>query len=1337
MKYLLLFISIIGSTFLSNGQYSFVNITDKDGLVSSNVTCILKDHYGFMWMGTYNGLSRYDGYSFKNFQKNNIDPYGFPESYIRCLYETSEHDIYIGFHANGFARYNRSTETFSYFNHSDKKQNSLLHNQVLTFFQDSKGNIWIGTRKGLDKFNPITKTFTHYYPFSTKANPTVSSIVEDAKGNLWIGGIGSELAILPVNHQEPNYTYCSYIGNESDLYSYNVGVNLFYDNTVIYVGTERGVYVLNTESKVGTSLLLPVPKETFVRDIYRDSKGRLHIATDGRGVIIQLPDGRFQQVLHHANDIHSLGSNAVYTICESMPGIIWYGTYAGGVSQLNEIKNKFKGISEGTVVGKQLLQKSVLSIAQGDNGKIYLGTDGGGLHVFYPSEEKVDVLKNPSLDKIGGIVKSLSISIDKNNLWIGTYNKGAYVYQLKNQAIYSLNESGINNDFSSDDVWSIHSDYSGETWIGLLARGVHVFDSESRKSIPKFVDSTACGEIFNSSIFSMMRDSKNRLWIITESNGLFIYNYRTQTFQHIKQHPNGKGLPSNELRDIWEDKYGDIWIGSVNVGLIKVVDIEDGLFEVYGPKEGLNTVQVVGILHDKMNNIWISTDMGISVLSSQTKKFRNFDEEDGLISRSYNYNSKLLASDGSMYFGGTSGLTYFHPDQIIINKLVPPVLITDFKLFNHTIFPKQKLHDRIILQNAIYTTDEIELDYSDNVISLEFAALDYTSPKKALYAYKLNGFDQDWIYVDANHRLVTYTNLDPGTYKFVVKATNSDGVWNEIGDTVEIIIHPPWWKTWWFRLALSVLFVLTVFVFYKIRVQNIERKNHQLQLELAICQQELKKQQKIKDKFYTIITQDLKNPMTSLFGLAHMLSNDLKKDYVVKDGDVEMIGILAKTSRRIKDLILDLLDWTKTQQSDIIQHKVLVDLYGLVDEIMDNLKAQFVSKKNTIANTVWKGVMVEADKQMLNKVFNKIISNAIKYTPEDGLITITPKLYDEEICISIHDTGIGMSQDEVDRILQGDYHFSSVSGGERGSGIGLMVSYEFIYLMNGHLDIESTVGEGTIFHIYLPVHSILNTSLIPNKTKSDFVFNKDVLGKQILVLDDNISNRIQLTKQLQPYFNVRSVEKVEDIDVLIRLYSPDLIIYHSDLMMEDSLEICKNVKMNFVASHIPLILMSAENQLAETDVRYFDSFINYKESPTKLFESINNLLMEVRIGQVSFYHQPYASISNKIIGTSDQEFIVQVVAYLKKNILNTEITIDKIASDLSYNKYVLIGKVYGMLGLSLMDLLNLIRIEKSKEYIISKEYTLLQISSLVGFSDLNHFIRFFTRFIGVAPKDFK
>lgn len=1007
---------------------------------------------------------------------------------------------------------------------------------------------------------------------------------------------------------------------------------------------------------------------------------------------------------------------------------------------MNELKQKFKSISDDSPEGKRLMQKSVLSIVMGEYGKVYLGTDGGGVHIFDPQTNTVRVLNHGSLAQVGGVIKSMALSKANTQLWMGTYNKGAFVYHLKDQKVQAITMAQDNKTkgLTRNDVCSIYSDEYSNIWLGLLGKGVQLYSPLMKefKSLT-IADSSTCNDLFRSSIFSLMKDSRNRLWMITEYNGAYIYDLNNKTFKHLYQYPNGKGLPSNDLRDVWEDANGDIWLGSVNVGLIKIIDIEDEVYKVYGTKEGLNTVQVVGILHDRKNNIWVSTDKGISVLDSKANQFRNFDEEDGLSSKAYNYNSKLLAPDGTMYFGGIGGLTYFHPSSITINNVKPPVVITDFKIFNHTIFPKQKLHDRIILQNAIYRTDEIELDYSDNVITLEFAALDYTSPKKALYAYKLEGFDEDWIYVDANHRLVTYTNLDPGTYKFAVKASNNDGVWNEIGNSVEILVNPPWWKTWWFRLIISVLFMLLVFVFYKLRVQSIEEKNRQLQLELAICQQELKKQQKIKDKFYTIITQDLKNPITSLFGLTHMLSNDLKKDYVVKEGDEEMIGHVAKMSKRIKDLILDLLDWTKTQQSEIVQHKVLVDVYGLVDDTIDYLRTQSVSKKIIIANSVWKGVMVEADKQILTKVFHKIIGNAIKYTPEEGIIIITPSLEDNEVCISVKDTGIGMTQDEVDRILQGDYHYMAATGKERGSGIGLMVSYEFIYLMNGRLNIESTLGEGTTFHIYLPIHSILNASLVPNRLKSEFIFIREVLGKQVLVVDDTISNRIQLTKKLQPYFNVRSVEKVEDIDVLIRLYAPDIILYHSTSLEDETLDICKKIKSNFVSSHIPLLLISDVAQVSNSQDNYFDGYIEHREEMTPLFEMINSILFELKVGKVTFYHNPYAPIPNKLIRATDQAFVKQVVSYLQQHMLSTNLTVSQIASDLSYNHHQFIGKVYGILGLTVLDLLNLIRVNKSMELLKSKENTPYQVTFMVGFSDLNHFTRVFIQFTGLHPKDFQ
>lgn len=1340
MKYLLLFIYCIGYVLVSNGQYSFVNITDKEGLVNSNVTCILKDHYGFMWIGTYNGLSRYDGYTFKNFQKDVHSPYGLPENYIRCLYETQENDIYIGFHNNGFARYNRNTETFSYFTHSDKKQNSLLHNRVLTFFQDSKGNIWIGTMKGLDRFNPITKTFTHFYPFESKDNPAVTSIVEDEKGNLWIGGIGCELTVLKPLEQQQVYPSYSFIGNESPLYSFNVGVNLFYDKGYIYVGSERGVFVFSINENSSKYVDLSLPIGTLVRDIYRDSKRRLHIATDGQGVFIIQPDGRIDHLLHQANHHYSLASNAVYTICESSPGIIWYGTYAGGISQLNEVKHKFHSITEESPLGKRLLQNSVLSIVSDGHDKIYIGTDGGGLHVLNPLTGDVDVCNNSALNQVGGVIKCMALSNNNKDLWIGTFHKGSFVYDLKTQKVVSISSnqnSSKSNTILADDIWSLYTDGDGNSWMGMLRKGAHYYHWESKMFQDVPMDSVYISDFYRSSIFSMMKDSKNRLWFITESNGAFIYDLHKKQLSRLLQSANGKGLPSNNLRDVWEDGNGNIWLGTSNAGLIKVIDMEEEVFELYGLEHGLNTLQIVGILHDNKNNIWMATDKGLSVLDISTQKIRNFDEEDGLPCKAFNYNSKLRAPDGTLYFGGVGGLTFFQPSQIVVNKVKPNVLITDFKLFNQSISPKNKFQDRVILQHAIYKTDEIELEYSDNVIQLEFAALDYTSPKKSLYAYQLEGFDKDWVYVDAEHRRATYTNLDPGEYKFKVKASNNDGVWNEEGDTITLIILPPWWKTWWFRLGITIVIIFLIYAFYKYRVQSLVRKNDELQLKLTLCHQELSKQQRIKDKFYTIITQDLKNPITALFGMTHMLSNDLKQDYVVKEGDVEILTYLASTTKRMKDLLLDLLDWTKTQQSEIVQHKILVDGFSIVDETIDYLRTEIIRKKLTVVNNVWKSVMVEVDRQMLSKVLRKVISNAVKYSSVNDVIYISSTVIGDEFIISIKDTGIGMTSDDVERILQGEYHFASSSNDNknRGSGMGLMVTNEFIQLMGGRMEIDSYVGEGTTFKICLPIHSTRSSSMNHENNKEDIVVNYSILGKQILILDENISRRLNLSKMLQPYFNVKSIENTNDLEVMIRIYSPDLILYDALTTGLKEIEICKELLNSTISSHIPLIMMSDSHKSDIAD-DFKVNIIPKDSSFPMVLEAINKVLTEINEMHKEIQSNLLFNSSRRQLNKLDEQFVQTILSYLSKNRTTVNLSADVISKDLDITKFLLNSKVYTIFGVTVLELLNIVRVQESKALLLIPQNSFVNVSSMVGFTDVNHFIKQFVKWIGMTPAEF-
>lgn len=1354
MRFAFLFLFNLAFILSTPAQFVFEHLRDKDGLVNSNVTSILKDSYGFMWFGTYNGLSRYDGYSFVNYQYNPSDSTGIPESYIRCLYETKDKEIYIGFQYKGFAIFDRVTERFIHYSNKKDNPKSLLHDHVLSIYQDSKGNIWIGTRLGLDLFDRATGTFTHFYPFKDAPKPFVTSITEDDQGNLWLSGMGRKVCKMSYHISAVKMEYYIFSNDTSLDFDFNHGSIVAFQNKILYIGTESALYSLQTETFVTQRIELPGAQSTVIMDLMVDSDNRLWVATDGQGVFYKSPEDIAFSVIQHQPTIQtSIGSNAVYAIYESSPGTLWVGTYAAGVSKFVASKHKFKGVTDVGPIGKKMAQKSVLALAEAPNQSLWIGTDGGGLHRMHLPTSSMTYYTTSNSAICGDVVKSIATSSTPNAIWIGTYNKGMCFYNLltDKSTSFKVDPAGKSNAILRNDVWSLLEDKKENVWVGTLSGGLNFYDTY-KKSFKYFIlDSSAYYLLSSSNIFSLMEDSKGRIWIATETMGVAYYDYTHNTFTRMVAAPGTNRLPSNDIRDIFEDASGTIWIATVNSGICKITDLEKQTVEVYGPAQGLNTSHVVGILEDGKHRLWLSTDKGISVFSPSTKVFKNYDVSDGLVSKSYNYNSKVKLSNGYLCFGGIGGLTYFHPDSIAYNTHVPPVVLTDFKIFNQSVPPGKIFNNRLVFSNALYSTKEILLEYSDYVISFEFSALDFTAPEKNMFAYQLQGFEDQWTYVSSSKRFATYTNLAPGEYIFKVKASNNDGLWNEEGLSIRVIVLPPWWMTWWFRL-LVVLFVIGgVIGFYYYRFQRIQRRNKELTEEVRLRTKDLEEQQKVKDTFYSILAHDLKNPVSALHVLSKMNQKELPSTATSIQKDIAQHIYLSST--RIKDLVLNLLDWIKSQNNSIEPNISRFNVAESWKEVIELHKTQANLKQLNIVQVIPTTFFLLADRTMFLTIGRNIISNAIKFSPIQGSITITAQAtYPNSIEFVVSNSGSGFSEEVLQR-FQNNEGMISTKGtqNEMGSALGLSLVKEFVTLHGGFIKLQNISEGGAAITMVFPRAEMDNTtvpgdveineSLVlqeDSKTES-FTPSKEIQNKFILVVEDDPSSRTAISALLKPYFSVQEVASASEALVEIKQFTPDLVISDIQMPGDSGITFCQCFKQNKETSHIPLILITSE-----TERNYYrlgveagaDAFI-YKPFDTTVFLStISNLLVTIENTKRKFSIDPLVRSSSLTKNASDEAFLIKIIELVETNLDDSELNGDFIASEVGMSRSVLYSKLKSLTGQTISEFIKTIRLKNSAALLLEGKNTIAEIAYRVGFNDPSYFTKVFSKHFGKSPKEF-
>ncbi|MEQ8995883.1 MAG: two-component regulator propeller domain-containing protein [Coleofasciculus sp. B1-GNL1-01] len=752
--------SLPANAYAVESKLKFEHITVKDGLSQSGVATIIQDNQGMMWFGTQDGLNKYDGYNFTVYKRKEDSSISLSDNFILSLYEDHLGTIWIGTENGGLNEFDRTTEKFTHYIHDSHNLKSISSNYVSSIYEDSWGKLWVGTGGGgLNQFNRETHQFTHYThnpdDSNSLSNNTVLSIYEDSWGKLWVGTDGGGLNQF--NRETGQFIHYTHNPNDSNSLSNNT-----------------------------------------VSSIIEDRFGNLWLATsswqvNSYGTALDKFEPKIEKFTHYTHDPanpNSLSDNIVGYIFRGNSEILWFGTGFSGIDKLDTKERKFVDYKHDPAIQQSLIDNHISSIYDSGSGLVWIGTYNKGLDKFDRETEQFTSYTHNS-DKQNSLSSDNIWSIYEDHssiVWIGTGGGGLNKFDQKTgQFTYYTNDKDNPHSLNDDYIWSIYEDHFGVLWIGTFHGGLNKFDRETERFTHYKYDPNDPYSLSDNNIFFIYEDYENILWIGTVNGGLNKFDRETEKFTRYTHNPNNpNSLSYDRVLSINEYPAGTLWIGTYGGGLNKF-DIATETFTHYTENDGLPSNSVVGILADDNGNLWLSTGNGLSKFNPEAETFRNYDVGDGLQGNEFDgVKAYAKTKDGAMLFGGLNGFNLFYPDQVKDNPHIPPIVITDFRIFDKS----------VQLNPAISVAKEIKLSYKDDFFSFKFAALDYTNPEKNQYAYKLEGFDHDWIY-SGTRRYASYTNLDPGTYTFRVKGSNNDGVWNEEGTSLTITIIPPPWKTGW------------------------------------------------------------------------------------------------------------------------------------------------------------------------------------------------------------------------------------------------------------------------------------------------------------------------------------------------------------------------------------------------------------------------------------------------------------------------------------------------------------------------------------------------------------
>lgn len=1106
---MIFFLALAALTFAQENYVRFDHISTEQGLSQNMVGCILQDRKGFMWFGTQNGLDRFDGYAFKKYKFNPKDVSTLPANNIMVIYEDHAGNLWIGTDGGGLSRFNREKETFIRYQYMNDEDPNPGHDiKVITGInEDRSGVLWIGTWGGLVRFDPKKQEWSRlvHQPgiHGTLSNNRIRTMCQGQRGIIWIGTEGGGLNSF--NYKTGKFSCFFHQPNEANSIIDNTVRAVFEDSSGnLWVGTMGGLDRLDRKTNTFIHYRHSDEKarslsDNRIRAIFEDSKGRLWIGTNGGGLnqLKSISKGIFVHYHYQPNNSHSLSHNTVISIIEDRTGCIWIGTY-GGINRIDPQMQQFIHFIGNPGNPNSLSSNDVSCLYQDRDKNLWIGTYDCGLNKYDPNTGEYVHYRNSSTDPqslSSDEVKAIHQDRD-GNLWIGTMGGGINRFNRDNGKFTRYQfKKGTKKGPSSNSIYCFFEDKDKDLWIGTWKGGLNLFLPGRNEFVyyknepwnPKSISGNGV------TFIQPDREHEELLWVGTYNSGLECFNRYTGEFEHHPHDPgNSNSLSHDSVLSIYISPLHPeiVWVGTWGGGLNKF-NKKTNQWKFYTEDDGLSNNAVIGILEDRNNNLWMSTINGLSRFNPETEDFKNYYANDGLQHNEFNQGSFYKGRDGRFYFGGINGFNVFVPESIKDNNHIPRVVITEFKVLNREDFQPEK---------SILETKKLRLSYKDT-FSFEFAALNYTASVKNQYAYKLEkeGSDNKWIQL--NHkRDITFSTLSPGEYMFRVKGSNNDGVWNEVGTSIKLIITPPFWSTWWFRVLLGLAVLGTFFVMHKLRVRRykIQRKNLEIEVDkrtreishqkeiiqekntqLEVSNRELKNSEKelrelnaTKDKFFSIISHDLRNHLTALLGFSDMLYRSFKKfDDEKKHKYTRSIDQAAKD---LYDLLENLLQWARTQ-TDVLECKPRTfDLGVLIPEIISTYNLNAKKKNINLSWEICKNTYAYADKNMVRTVMRNLISNAIKFTKKDGEIRVTANGKDGFVEVSVLDTGVGINSENKDMLFKiGKARSTRGTAKEKGTGLGLIICKEFIEKNNGRIWFESPIPDGSkkgsVFRFTLPI----------------------------------------------------------------------------------------------------------------------------------------------------------------------------------------------------------------------------------------------------------------------------
>ncbi|MCF0069650.1 ATP-binding protein [Dyadobacter sp. CY261] len=1357
---LVMMLLLIHVTVKSFGQERrFVHIDARQGLSHAHVKAIYRDETGFLWIGTESGLNRFDGYTIKVFRSDASDSTSLFHDYVVDLFKMPGGKMGV-LTSIGTCVYDPATETFSRPSQGFQAYSVTKPANLQTVVPDNKGNYWfIIQNDGLICYNERSKkafSVKHAGRDTTSiASNDVTAIAQHADGTYWLAHSNGmvENAVLEKQGvrviKRLNFFYDRRVSKDDHLHCKLMldpdGDVWVYPNNfdlgVAYFNRQQG-RVLHFGKTFGSPRL----SSDMTTGLVVDVRGHIWISNGQTGVDVL--DKQALSVTHMSHVVENdqtLSHNAITTMLKDEDGVIWLGTYKSGVDYFHQNIKRFPLVNRYSKPNG-LPFEDINAFVEDKKGNLWLGTNGGGLIYFDRQTGKFTTYrhdpKNPQ-SLSNDVIVTLCLD-HKNQLWIGTFLGGLSCYDGQKFIRYQQDPKQPKS-LPGRSVWEIFEDSQQRLWIGTLDGGLCLFD-QSKKTFTRFTHPKQWA-LYSVCVPTIFEDSKGNMWFGTPT-GIDVLMKASGELVHFETEKNNPAsIVSNDILGIHEDSKGRIWIGTR--GGLGLWQRESNTFINYTEKQGLSHKAILSMLEDEDGRLWLGTPNGLSCATISSGKsglqvsFRNYSEIDGLQGRQFNEDAALRTRRGELIFGGASGFNLFRPQDLGENKIVPRLAFTDFQLFNRSIHPSLSDQDKSVLTSSITTSPSIVLRASDNVFSIEFAALSFIQAGKNQYKYKLEGFNDDWLSTNAANRKVTFTNLDAGDYVFRVIASNNDGLWNETGIALPIKVLPPFWKS---PLAYS-LYTLGI-VLLLLATRKLIQERERMKFAITQTREEARRSQELdmlKTKFFTNVSHELRTPLSLILAPVEKLSAK-----AVDSQDQKQLDLIQRNAKRLLNLVNQLLDFRKLEVNEIRFHPSDGDVVRFIKNTVYSFSD--LSEKKDIRLTFYSNVSALEtmfDHEKLEKILFNLLSNAIKFTLGPGEVSVTVDVQgageNNAVEIRVKDTGIGIPSEKqeliFERYFQSDLPNTIIN---QGSGIGLAITKEFVRIHGGTVRVESEVGKGSCFIVVLSlkkqsqaVHEIINEPV-------QFAVSDDAIRTEhesankplILLVEDNEDFRFYLKDNLKQSYSVIEAATGDEGWNKTLAQRPVLIV--TDIMMPglNGLDFCKMVKSDERVSHTPVILLTArseDEQFLEGFKAGADDYIPKPFNFQVLESRIRNLISSRQSLQALFAPKNGLKASEIKITPLDQQFLRDMVQVIEKHISNAEFTVIDLAREMGVSRSQFFKRVQTLTGKSPLEVIRDIRLQHAAQLLEKSQLSVAEIAYQVGFNNPKYFARYFKDFYHVLP----